>query len=116
MNLLEPHKLDDLIRNHREQQRVKGTKSELDLHPVVKLFVPWGAATFLISECDPDGLAFGLADLGFGSPELGYISLDELAELRGPGGLTVEQDLHFKAEKPLSQYSEEARRLGRIQA
>lgn len=44
--------------------------------PVVKFFNPLGAATWLISECDTDGdTLLGLADLGFGCPELGSVSL-----------------------------------------
>jgi len=114
--ILRPESRFQLIKNHKEQQPLKGTSRERDFTPVSKLFVPWGAATFLISECDGDGLAFGLADLGFGEPELGYISLDELAELRGPGGLKIEEDLHFTPKKPLSEYASEARSLGRIKA
>jgi Protein of unknown function (DUF2958) len=116
MDLIEPNKLDDLISNHREQQKVKGTRSERDFEPVVKLFVPWSSGTWLLSECAPDGLAFGLCDMGFGTPELGYVSLDEVAALRGPGGLHVEQDFHFKANKTLSRYADEARQQGRIRA
>lgn len=57
-----------------------------DHKPVVKLFVPWGAGTWLLSEIDEDGdRAFGLCDLGFGEPELGYVSLSELRSIRGPG-------------------------------
>lgn len=115
-DLIEPSKLEQLIAIHREQEPLKGTRRERDFEPVVKLFTPWGAATWLLTECDPDGLAFGLADLGFGCPELGYISLDEIAEVRGPGGIPIEQDLHFTARKPLSRYADEARRLGSIRA
>lgn len=110
--LFEPSRLDDLINNHKNQR--KGTPSEQDYVPVVKLFTPWGAATWLLSECDPDGLAFGLCDLGFGEPELGYVSLDEVAAVRGPGGLRIEQDLHWRGDKPLTWYAEQARRAGRI--
>src|SRR3546814_3231519 len=39
--------------------------------PVVKLFNPVGAATWLATELADDGdTLFGLADLGFGCPEL----------------------------------------------
>jgi hypothetical protein len=57
---------------------------------------------------------FGLCDLGFGFPELGYVSLAELSALKGPLGLPVERDLHFVADKPLSAYADEARAKGRI--
>ena len=87
-----------------------------DHHPVVKLFTPDGAATWLISEVDPDDpdRLFGLCDLGLGFPELGYVSLAEIVSLRGPLGLSVERDLHFIANKPLSAYADEARAKGRI--
>lgn len=79
-------------------------------HPVVKLFTPDGAAIWLLTEVDPDDpdLAFGLCDLGLGYPELGYVSLSELAGVRGRLGLPVERDLCFRANKPLSAYLEAA--------
>ncbi len=42
---------------------------EPDPRPVVRLFNPVGAATWLATEIDDDGILFGLADLGFGCPE-----------------------------------------------
>ena len=63
-----------------------------DHEPVVKLFNPCGAGTWLLSELDPefpDECGFGLADLGFGTPELGSIGLLELTEYRGPFGLGI---------------------------
>lgn len=55
---------------------------------VVKVFNPLGAATWLISELVADGDAlFGLADLGFGCPELASVSLAELSSVRLPLGL-----------------------------
>ena len=88
------------------------------LEPILKLFTPDGAATWLISEVDPDDpdRLFGLCDLGLGFPELGYVSLAEISSVRGQLGLPVERDLHFVADKPLSAYAEEARRQGRIVA
>lgn len=95
---------------------VNGLHPDSDHPPVVKLFTPDGAATWLLSESDmtdPDRL-FGLCDLGFGCPELGYVSLAELIALRGKLGLPVERDQAFVADRPLSAYSEEARIQGRI--
>ena len=87
-----------------------------DPHPVVKLFTPNAAASWLLTEIDPDeqDRAFGLCDLGQGFPEPGYVSLKELANLRGRWGLLVERDLYFKAGKPISAYAREARLAGRI--
>ena len=63
----------------------------------------------------PD-IAFGLCDLGVGFPELGDVSLVELANLRERIGLPVERDRHFVATKPLSAYAEETRRFRSIRA
>lgn len=104
---IRPTDLQQLIINWEEQQPLKGTRLENDYEPVVKLFNPMGSGTWLITECDNDGLAFGLCDMGY--PELGYISLEEVFSVRLPGGLTIEQDLHFKPDKTLTQYADEAR-------
>jgi hypothetical protein len=54
-----------------------------------------------ITEYDPkERIAFGLA-CGH-EDELGYFSIDEMEKARGPLGLAVERDLHWKP-KPLSQ-------------
>ena len=45
--------------------------------PVVKLFSPVGAATWLLTTVDEDDQAFGLCDLGMGCPEVGYVDLKE---------------------------------------
>ena len=88
----------------------------IDPRPVVKLFTPDASANWLLSELDPSepNRAFGLCDLGLGFPELGYVSLVELAAVRGRFGLPVERDLHFTADRPLSDYADAARRRGRI--
>ena len=83
--------------------------------PVVKFFNPCGAATWLATELDADGdTLFGLADLGFGCPELGRFSLAELASVRGRFGLGIERDLHFSTGHRLSEWAEAARRAGSI--
>lgn len=105
----------DLLRNGAANKATNGSE---DFKPVVKLFTPWAGATWLLSELDPDDhdIAFGLCDLGLGCPELGYVSLSELRGIRGPGGLTVERDTCFKAEKTLQGYADEARACGYIRA
>ena len=118
MELLTDELRAQLLANGRQQAAVRGTDAEIDFFPVVKLFTPDAGATWLITEIDPDepDLAFGLCDLGLGFPELGSVSLSELASVRGRLGLPVERDLHFVAKKPLSAYAEEAYRSGHIQA
>lgn len=116
-NMIHDLTFDRLVANWNEQQPLKGTAKEIDFMPVCKLFNPCGAATWLLTECSQDGLAFGLCDLGFGTPELGYVSLDELAEIKLLGGtLGIEQDVGFIPTLSLSQYAEDARREGRIRA
>ncbi|ADZ69047.1 DUF2958 domain-containing protein [Polymorphum gilvum] len=108
-----------MLRNGRENaERIDDDGNTHDFWPVVKLFCPWGAATWLLSELDPDepDIAFGLCDLGMGSPELGSVRLSEIAAIRGPGGLTIERDQHFKPTKSLTAYAAEARLAGRIVA
>lgn len=93
--------------------RARGTG--FDPWPVVKFFAPLGTATWLATEIDGDGdTLFGLADLGFGCPELGCFSLAEIAAVRLPFGLGIERDTNFDPLGPLSDWTEAARRLGSI--
>ncbi len=87
----------------------------LDFKPVVKLFTPDAQCTWLLTEIDEGtDLAFGLCDLGLGSPELGYVSLIELRTVHGKLDIPIERDLHFEADKPISAYADEARSRGHI--
>ncbi len=67
---------------------------------VIKLFHPCGRYTLYVlegsREPDDDLLFFGLD-----CDELGYVSLRELESIRGPLGIGIERDLHFKP-TPLS--------------
>jgi hypothetical protein len=59
-------------------------------------------------------VAFGICDLGVGQPELGYVRISELKQLRGPWGLPVELDLYFTPARTLRGYMEDAKPLGRV--
>ncbi len=66
----------------RELLLANGRDRDGDHHPVLKLFNPAGPATWLICAMEADGDAlYGLCDLGFGEPELGYVSLAEIEEV-----------------------------------
>ena len=88
-----------------------GRRPDEDHRPAVKFFDPCGAATWLITQMDPDepDILFGLADLGLGFPELGSVRLSELESVKGRLGLGIERDLYFEARYPLSVYAEAAR-------
>jgi hypothetical protein len=116
MMLLTKTEREQLLDNGRRQAAVKGTAGEIDFAPVVKLFDPCGAATWLLTEIDPDDntVAWGLCDLGMGFPEFGTVSMTELAAYRGRLGLGIERDLHFKARGPISAYINAASKASRI--
>lgn len=115
MTLLTAAQRAQLLANGRTNAaRTAAGQREIDFPPVVKLFTPDAGATWLLTELDPEDedTAFGLCDLGLGCPELGYVSLSELATVRGRLGLAVERDLHFRADEPLSAYAEAAQAKG----
>lgn len=104
-----------LLTAQRAAMLANAKKPDVDHKPVVKLFNPVGAATWLLTELDEDGdTAFGLCDLGFGSPELGSVSLAEIASVTLPFGMKIERDIHFTADKTIGAYATEARQKGRI--
>ena len=67
---------------------------------VVKFFTPDSYWTWYATEFDGTDTFFGLVDGQ--EQELGYFSLSELEDVRGPLGLPVERDLHFNP-TPLSE-------------
>ena len=74
------------------------TEDTKDPLAYVKLFTPDSSWSWYITEYSiDDKQCFGLVD-GH-EQELGYFSLIELEELRGPMGLKVERDLHFQPTK-----------------
>src|SRR3546814_18874972 len=78
--------------------------AEPDPVPLVKFFNPVGAATWLATELHADGdTLFGLADLGFGCPELGTFSLSDLAGVRLPFRPGIESAMPFATPNRASQ-------------
>ena len=83
--------------------------------PVVKLYTLDAGAAWLLTELDADGdKAYGLCDASTGSPELGYVSLSALEGVRGPRGMRIVADPHFKPRQPLSGCLHDAQRDGSI--
>lgn len=82
-----------------------------DPFPVVKLSA--GASVWLLTELDPDDpdLAYGLCDLGLGTPKLDHVRLSDLARIAGDA-LVCDHD--FVARQPLSGYLRDAKAAGAI--
>jgi hypothetical protein len=115
MILLTPDCRVALRANRRTGLAAACSAARFDPFPLLKLFSPISAATWLATELDEDGdTLFGLADLGFGCPELGSFSLAEIESVRLPFGLTIERDIGFASTRPLSVWADAARRAGSI--
>ena len=94
-----------------------GMKSKiLGVAAFILLYCPWSDAIWLLTELDPEDpdIAFGLCDLGMGFPELGNVSLSEMAAISGPGGLRIQRDDSFTPTRKLSTYARLARIASRI--
>jgi hypothetical protein len=76
----------------------------------VKFFSPWSNWTWFATEGEQDEDDFRFFGYVCGhEEEWGYFVLSEMEEVRGPAGLTIERDLHFKP-GPFSQVIEQYRR------
>lgn len=72
-----------------------------DQVPVIfKIFNPYGVGTWYVTEGNLEsGELYGLADLGHGFGELGYMSLQELQGIRiklGRWEFPLERDRHYE--------------------
>ena len=105
-----------LTKELRERLLANGRDRDTDHLPVVKFFHPSGSATWLITDMDhrDNDSLFGLCDLGRASPELGYVSLRELASICNRYGVGIERDIHFAPKHPLSVYTKAAQDHGEI--
>ncbi len=115
MILLTPDLRFALRANDINRRACESQGAAFDPPPVVKLFNPLSAGTWLATELAGDGdTLFGLADLGFGCPELGTFSLSDIASLRLPYGMAIERDIAFETPFPLSRWADAARQGGSI--
>jgi hypothetical protein len=91
-----PRKTELLDAESREKlpQLYSGEEKGLEALAQVKFFTPDSSWTWYASEFDGEDIFFGLVS-GL-EVELGYFSLKELEEVKGPLGLPIERDLHFK--------------------
>ena len=108
-----------LITNEIKDKLIKNIDlPEEKRKPWLKLFTPFGSATWLITEyIDGEGdniMLFGLCDLGMGSPELGYVSLNEIEELNTGPLPKIERDKYWSPEHNINHYYTVARSEGGI--
>ena len=103
-----------LRKNHRSS--VSSGTSLMKMKPVVKLFTPDAAGTWLLVSLDEHNIAYGLCDLGLGCPEVGSVSLEEIKSVRGNWGLPVERDRGFIPQKTLDEYAQIAKKTGGMSA
>src|SRR6202162_3658035 len=97
MTLFTKTQTEQLIANCQAQiVRMDNAQPDIDFKPVVKLFTPDAQCTWLLTELGLDDIAFGLCDLGLGTPELGYVSMRELRGPLGPLGLPLEREGYFE--------------------
>ncbi len=91
-----PRKTELLDAESREKlpPLYSGEEKGLEAQAQVKFFTPDSNWTWYASEFDGEDILFGLVS-GM-EVELGYFSLKELEEVRGPLGLPIERDLHFE--------------------
>ncbi len=87
----------DIINKFKAYPLYSQEEKGMDSIVLVKYFNPCGAGTWIITEAeeqdDGDWLLFGYCHIYCW--EWGYVSLNELKQLRLPFGLTIERDLYI---------------------
>jgi hypothetical protein len=74
-----------------------GTDQDNDPMVCIKYFLPGTRWTWYVTEYDGENIFFGYV-IGF-EAELGYFTLSELEEVKGPLGFRVERDLYFRPQR-----------------
>ena len=108
-----------------EEIRIKMVQNALEVHegvardhaPEVKLYTKYGKGIWLLSELDEkNNIAFGICDLGQGTPELSYVSIEHLESIKHARLKIrmIETDKLFISKYPMSVYLEAARANKRI--
>jgi len=82
------------IEKQAQKQYPLGTDMEQNI--VAKFFDPCGSWSWYVMNQDPEDSDYlwGIVD-GF-DVEMGSFSLEELSSIKGPLGIGIERDLHFK--------------------
>jgi len=106
--------IQQLFTSQQFKQLVENSKTRKEnARAIVRFFGP-GGQQWILTEAEvhkdeetgevEDVICFGLCDMGFGCPELGYVSMRELIETGRKGWrFQVERDLYFTP-KLLNEY------------
>lgn len=110
MTLLTQDDIKKLLHNGLPENRNK------DHWPVVKLCNCRSRSFWLLTEIDPtyQDDAFGLCDLGYGLPELGYFTISDLESINLGINSKVRRDNRFVPQFPMSVYALAAKRKGGV--
>ncbi len=85
-------------------------EGSVDHVPVARIFLKETGAQWIVTEIKPDmDIMFGLADLGLGEAELGYISIKEINQVEIGLGFEAVVDPEFTTEAPISFWAEKSR-------
>ena len=97
----QPRGMKLILEEHKKKLKANWPRSGKE-PPVVKIFNPTGSSIWLIHSMDPhdEDTLFGLCDHGFGFPELGYVSLSELQEVRPKVRVIINGRAHGDAHLP----------------
>ena len=108
---------EELLEAGRRQKEADARGEACKL-PVLTYVVLGGVGRWLLAAVSPDDpdIAFGLCHLSGGLPELGYIRLSEMAQLRNAHGIAPFEDSMFKQADRLdvTEYADMARITGQI--
>lgn len=99
MDYFTHQQMHQLFKNGTQEERCK------DLLPVVRQYTTHPQMEWLLVAVDTKEphIAYGMYDLGFGTPELGYFDLIELTQnIRN--GWIIGIDQFFKPDRPISHY------------
>lgn len=113
--LMTAEQMRRLKRQWTEREQARKAGAVYNPRPVVKLFGPDTAATWLLAALSPDDrIGWAVVDLGLGFVEIGEVDMAELKAARGRLGLPIERDRWFTADRSVDAYRVAGAAAGRL--